>query len=148
MRKLNSSLARGIEVVLRTIAKAPVRIAILILVFGRLVGGSLVALCEHWKFFDGLWFGLVTQTTTGFGEFVPKTTLGRLFTEWLLMWPAVVATATLTGAVAGAIVAYKIEGHLGTEALDDDFDHCISQMEALKRRYVQKHLLDERNADA
>lgn len=141
MRKANAALGRGIEKVLCFIAKAPVRIALAMLIFGRLVGGTLVSICEGWNFFDGLWFGLVTQTTTGYGEFTPKTTTGRFFTEWFLMWPSVLAIVILTGAVGGAVVARRLEKHLETEELDDDFDHVIEQMEMLKRRYLQKHVI-------
>lgn len=138
MNKLNA----GIERVLCFIAKAPVKIALSILIIGRFLGGGLVALFEGWSVTEGLWYSVVTQTTTGYGEFVPKTTEGRFVAEWVLMWPAVLAVVILTGAVASAITTRKLEAHLGTEELDDDFDHVISQIEALKRRYVQKHIIN------
>ena len=133
-------MGQAIDKVLATIAKAPVRIAIGMLVIGRIVGGGLIALFEGWAYHDALWYAVVTQTTTGYGEYAPTSTPGRFVAEWFLMWPAVLAVVILTGAVAGAIMERKLEGHLGTEELDDDFDHVIKQIEALKRRYVQKHM--------
>lgn len=138
---LNRKLGSGIETVLCHIAKAPVRIALAILIIGRLLGGSLIALFESWSITEGLWYGVVTQTTTGYGDLTPTTTEGRFVAEWVLMWPAVLAVVILTGAVASAITTRKLESHLGTEELDDDFDHVIEQIEQLKRRYVQKHII-------
>lgn len=35
---------------------------------------------EGWSYIDSLYFSVVTLTTIGFGDFAPKTDLGKLFT--------------------------------------------------------------------
>lgn len=35
---------------------------------------------EHWRFLDALYFSVTTLTTIGFGDFAPKTDIGKIFT--------------------------------------------------------------------
>ncbi len=46
-----------------------------------IVAGTLVYhFVEGWSYIDSLYFSVVTLTTIGFGDFAPKTDLGKLFT--------------------------------------------------------------------
>ena len=133
-RSLDRWFDEHIERLLRAIARKPVRLAIGLLVAGRLIGGALYSLFEadsNW--FDGAWWVLVTQTTVGYGDFAPETFWGRATAEFV-MWTGILAVAILTGALAGAIGEYRMErakaaAHLQTETLEDDFDHLISRLD-------------------
>ena len=46
-----------------------------------LVGGTfLYSFIEKWSFLDSLYFAVVTVTTIGYGDLVPQTNLGKIFT--------------------------------------------------------------------
>jgi hypothetical protein len=40
--------------------------------------GLIVAMLEHWRLFDGIYFAFVSGLTIGYGDFAPKTNVGRL----------------------------------------------------------------------
>lgn len=137
---LNKHFADDIERMLRTVAKSPVRIALSIILSAFLIGGTLFSIFEdNASWIDGLYWATVVMPTVGFGDFSPQTIGGRWVYEYVVAsgW---IGTLILGGAFAGAIAQYRIQNHLGTEELDDDFDHCIAQLESLKARYVQKHM--------
>lgn len=131
------------------VSRHPWRVAFGFLFGGRLIGGGIVAIAEGWRYWDGLWYGVVTQTSTGYGDFFPKTSVGRFAAEWILMWPAIVGLLILTGAIAAEIIDAKADHeHEDTEILSDDVDHAIVQatevLECLQelRKQATKH--DER----
>jgi hypothetical protein len=139
MHHFNAFLKLWINRTLCGIALAPIRIALALLIGGRLIGGAIYSVAEpDADWFDGAWWALVTQTTVGYGDFAPDTFVGRMTAE-IIMWTAILAVSIVTAEIAGVLSAKRIEPHLGTPDLDDDFDHCIAEMQALKRRYVQKH---------
>lgn len=114
------------------ISKSPVRLALILLVGGRVIGGAVYSVAESdADWFDGAWWALVTQTTVGYGDFAPESFIGRATAEFV-MWTAILAVAIITASFAGAIAESRINAHEGTPELDDDFDHLIEQMEALK----------------
>ncbi len=133
-----------VERVMRYIARRPVRLALMLLVVNRAVGGALYSVVEaDSDWFDGAWWVLVTQTTVGYGDFAPETFLGRATAE-LVMWTGILAVAILTAALAGAIAEYRIERarqteHLATVGLEDDFDHLIARLES-DSGYLTAHL--------
>jgi len=46
-----------------------------------LVGGAYIYhIIEGWKYLDSLYFVVMTATTVGYGDFVPKTDAGKIFT--------------------------------------------------------------------
>ncbi|MDQ3723584.1 MAG: potassium channel family protein [Actinomycetota bacterium] len=132
------------EKLLQGIAQRPVRLAIILLVFNRAIGGALYSVTEpDSDWFDGAWWVLVTQTTVGYGDFAPESFLGRATAE-LVMWTGILAVAILTGALAGVIAERRIErartaAHLQTVGLDDDFDHLIARLES-DSEYLSEHL--------
>ena len=129
----------------RRIAQRPVRLAIMLLVFNRAIGGALYSVTEpDSDWFDGAWWVLVTQTTVGYGDFAPESFLGRATAE-LVMWTGILAVAILTAALAGVIAERRIEQRQATRrtcrpsTLDDDFDHLIARLES-DTQYLAEHL--------
>lgn len=45
-----------------------------------LVGTLFYHHVEGWRYLDALYFSVMTLTTVGFGDFVPQTDAGKLFT--------------------------------------------------------------------
>ena len=44
------------------------------------IGTVFYHLIEHMRWLDSLYFSVMTLTTVGFGDFAPKTDIGKLFT--------------------------------------------------------------------
>lgn len=114
------------------IAKSPVRLALMLLIAGRVIGGAVYSVAESdADWFDGAWWALVTQTTVGYGDFAPESFIGRATAEFV-MWTAILAVAIITASFAGLIAEARINKHQETPELDDDLDQLIGQIEALK----------------
>ena len=143
-RSIDGWLEVHTERLLQGIAQRPVRLAIILLVCNRAIGGALYSVTEpDSDWFDGAWWVLVTQTTVGYGDFAPESFLGRATAE-LVMWTGILAVAILTAALAGVIAERRIERarsaeHLRTVSLDDDFDHLIARLET-DTQYLCEHL--------
>lgn len=143
-RALDDWFEDRVERLLTYIAQRPVRLALILLILNRAIGGLLYSLFESDSdWFDGAWWVLVTQTTVGYGDFAPETFLGRATAE-LVMWTGILAVAILTAALAGVIAEHRIErarqaDPLATVALDDDFDHLIARLES-DADYLAQHL--------
>ena len=52
-------------------------IVFLILLFG---GTSIYSYVEGWNYLDSLYFTVITITTIGYGDLIPKTNIGKIFT--------------------------------------------------------------------
>ena len=143
-RPAGGRLEAGIERLLRALSRAPVRIALGLLIVPRLVGAGVYSIAEadaNW--FDGVWWAGVTQTTVGYGDFSPETFAGRLTAE-VIWWCGIVGVALLTGALAGVIAERRIEERKlmrveRTAELSDDFDHLVARAEA-DSGYLIEHL--------
>ena len=62
----------------------------------------LVVVTEHWSAADALWWGLVTVTTTGYGDLTPHSEPGRLIAAALMI------VSWLLNLLLGAQVAAKL----------------------------------------
>lgn len=68
------------------------------------LAGSLgVGRFEHWSLADSLWWGVVTVTTTGYGDLSPETLPARVIAG-LLMVAAWVFNILLAGLVAARLI--------------------------------------------
>lgn len=66
---------------LRYAFKDPVFRFLAVVVAAVLVAGmTLFHLIEGWRWLDSLYFSVMTLATVGFGDFVPKTDLGKILT--------------------------------------------------------------------
>ncbi|MFB6317866.1 potassium channel family protein [Saccharicrinis sp. FJH54] len=49
--------------------------------FTVLLNGTIIYhFVEHWKWLDSLYFSVMTLTTVGYGDLVPQTAFGKIFT--------------------------------------------------------------------
>lgn len=64
-----------------------------------LLGAGVISLVEGIAFKDALWWSIVTLTTVGYGDIVPKTGVGRLIAS-LLMLSGIGFLGVLTGAIS------------------------------------------------
>lgn len=140
--KWNEHFADDIERLLQAIAKAPVRIALLMMFAAFFFGGAAYSFVEKdTSLIDGWYWATVVMPTVGFGDFSPQTIPGR----WLYIY--VVAsgwfgTLILGGALAGAITQRRIESHGDTVELDDDFDFLITHLERMKAICADKDVVE------
>jgi voltage-gated potassium channel len=56
------------------------RSLVFLVLFTLLSGTIFYRLVEGWSLVDALYFSVTTLTTVGFGDYVPTTTVGKLFT--------------------------------------------------------------------
>ena len=96
--------------------------------------GSLVYTVEHWvaptgtsaegeaiqitSLEKGLWWSIVTMTTVGYGDLVPKTTPGRII-GFLTMLSGMALTSLVTAAFSSLLVAQQLQAASGLEAITD-----------------------------
>jgi voltage-gated potassium channel len=71
----------------------------------------------------GLWWSIVTMTTVGYGDLVPKTTPGRVI-GFLTMLSGMALTSLVTAAFSALLVAQQLQAASGLEAITDS-DHTI-----------------------
>jgi voltage-gated potassium channel len=87
------------------------------------LGGALVFMAElkanpkFARFFDSLWWAIVTITTVGYGDISPVTPLGRILAV-LLMLMGVVATSILSGTIASMFVDRKLKEGKGLQDIN------------------------------
>ena len=55
-------------------------IAFIVFITVILAGGVIYSKLEGWNFLDSIYFSAVTITTLGYGDLVPKTNAGKIFT--------------------------------------------------------------------
>ena len=85
--------------------------------------GCLVALIEHWSVFEGMYFAFVSGLTIGYGDFAPKTILGRLLAIGLgflgILFTALVAAIGVQ-ALNATIKTHHLEPPAERDAVEDN----------------------------
>lgn len=128
-QRFNHALKRHINRVLATVSKAPVRISLALILMATIIGGTIFSLVEpSANLWDGIYWTWVVMPTVGFGDYSPKTVLGRWDYIYVVAsgW---ISTILLGGAVAGAVVEHDIHlDHEATPEIDDDLAVLSSRL--------------------
>ncbi|MBL8965623.1 MAG: NAD-binding protein, partial [Spirochaetaceae bacterium] len=95
----------------------------LVFVLAVLAAAFLVWLAERrpgegmfGRFFDGIWWAIVTIATVGYGDKYPVTDLGRVFAIFLIV-AGIVLTSIISGTVASIFVERRIREGKGLQDL-------------------------------
>lgn len=132
----------------QTVANHPVKFLAGYMVSVIVIAGGIYSLLEAGNdWIDGMWWAIVTASTVGYGDISPEELEGRFLAGFVIL-SGIATTAILTGLLAGWVLSAKFEDHFGTPDLDDDFDHLIGQLQALKQRYEIDEDADDRIAEA
>jgi voltage-gated potassium channel len=95
-----------------------------------LVGGVVARLLDHRDFEtfgDGLWWALQTVTTVGYGDVVPRNTIGRLLGA-ALMLNGIALVAVITAAVTATFIERARRERGGEE------DRVMAKLERIESR--------------
>ncbi|MBO1510786.1 potassium channel family protein [Metabacillus bambusae] len=125
-------------------------VLLIILVFGELI--SLVEPREFPTIFDGIWWAVVTVSTVGFGDYVPKTHLGKGIAMIMILAGASFVTAYFATISAAAIkrqnsytegaVPFKGNNHVVIIGWNEKANEMIESLYSVKP-YKQIVLIDE-----
>ena len=95
------------------------------------VGGGLLSLLEgesvHGKFFEGIWWAIVTVTTVGYGDIAPTTIWGRIVGVALM-----ITGLGVISTLAAAVAAYFVSQDEGDEF--QEIKDRLSRIEALLQK--------------
>ncbi len=78
---------------------------VIALIIILLFGGIFYSYIEGWRFIDSLYFSAMTITTVGYGDFTPKTDIGKIFT--IIFAIIGVATWLYLAAAVGKAILFK-----------------------------------------
>jgi voltage-gated potassium channel Kch len=85
-----------------------------------LIGGLCFAVVEHISAWTGLWWSIVTATTVGYGDVVPKTAVGHVIAVLVMLTVIPLFAATFSLLTSGLTNA-----EAGSEELHKKLDHII-----------------------
>ena len=122
-------------------------------------GGGVLSLLEgesvHGKFFEGLWWAIVTVTTVGYGDIAPTTIWGRIVGV-ALMITGLGVISTLAAAVAAYFVSQdededtqEIKGRLSR--IEDSLQQTqagVGESQEIRERLTRIEVLLQREANA
>ncbi|MFQ6613994.1 MAG: potassium channel family protein [Fidelibacterota bacterium] len=85
-----------------------------------IIGGIVLKTFESGEITEGetpFWWAIVTMTTVGYGDFVPKSPQGRIFAVFV-MFAGISLVSLLTASISSIFVAKKIREGKGLEKVD------------------------------
>ena len=86
---------------------------LLIIILG--IGTIFYSSIENWSLLDSLYFSVITLTTIGFGDFFPKTDIGKMFTIGYVLVGIFLFLIFLN-----SLVRQMIDAHTLKRSLQDD----------------------------
>ena len=95
----------------RLLADESFRAAFAMLVVLMAVGTAFYMIVEGWGLIDSLYFAVIAASTVGFGDYVPSTDLGKLFTIVYVL-----AGVGLLVMILGRIATGMVDVHLEERA--------------------------------
>ncbi|KAL3809946.1 hypothetical protein ACHAXA_011388 [Cyclostephanos tholiformis] len=117
-----------------------------------LLGGLIMALMDHWNWYDTIYYCVVTATTIGFGDITPKTESDKAVA--IVFIPIAVASM---GYILGNVATHIVEKRRDEftkrlwsaemtmediEALDEDHEGGVSEVEYIKFMLVAMRKID------
>jgi voltage-gated potassium channel len=145
-------LIRVIQLAERMFSLEGLRYAALLAAMTVVAGGfafEAVERGQHFSALDGLWWAVVTVTTVGYGDLVPKTETGRLIGT-VVMFAGIGFVAVLTAAAAERFMTHGANrrsregaGHEGEviarlDRLADALEHLNQRLGSLERDLVSE----------
>ncbi|QHZ45812.1 MULTISPECIES: potassium channel family protein [Bacillus] len=113
-------------------------ILLLIIIFGELI--TIVEPDQFSNVFDGIWWSLITVSTVGYGDAVPKTAAGKLVSMVLILLGAAFVTAYFATMATAAFnrqqryaegkVNYKGKGHIVLVGWNEKSNKLIRSLQA------------------
>lgn len=102
------------------VANSP-KLLVACIITNVIVCGEIFAALEHHGPITSVWWGVVSGSTTGYGDYAPKTTLGRLVGMWLI------STSILLVAVGTAQLSSKliVDRNVFTNEEQEELKHNI-----------------------
>ncbi len=106
---------------LRTALKSGLFSVLLLLFFTLFVSGFILLIIEGKEgtfknLFDAIWYGWISMTTTGYGDFIPRTTTGK-WIGMIVILCGFVLMSFFTATVSSLFVAAKIREGKGLEQI-------------------------------
>ena len=108
----------GLIIVLRTFIRA-LRVAMRDVEFQTLaltvtvqlaVGTLFYHVAEGWRWLDSLYFCVITLATVGYGDFSPRTDMGKLFTMFYIVLGIGLVVSLVTKLAQAIVTARREEG--------------------------------------
>lgn len=98
------------------------RVQMLLALTATLIAIASVFYCwvEGWRPIDSVYFSVVTIATVGYGDFAPRTDLGKLFTIFYVIVGLGIFVATATAIADGIIARIREKEEGRREARGDD----------------------------
>lgn len=120
-----------------------------------MLGAGSLSLVEKMPFKDALWWCIVTVTTVGYGDIVPKTGLGRVIAS-IVMISGIGFLGLFTGTISTYFLNRRINEHQSKyvielidklshfdELSEAEFDEIVAVLHVIKRGQIQSQLNHE-----